>query len=74
MLRPADPGRVGQVEILLSLDSVEPPAGQLRVTSGRGPAPGRAEDDEFSFTGWLSLLRALYEATGATAGGSPEVP
>ena len=64
-------GSVGQVEILLSLNSVDPPVGQLRVTPGRGSAPGRAEDKEFPFTGWLGLLRALYEATGSTAGGPP---
>ena len=65
------------MEILLSLDSVDPPAGQLRITSGRGSVAGAAEDKEFPFTGWLGLLRALYEVTGnrrQLAGGRVTLP
>jgi hypothetical protein len=65
-----DPGDDGLVEILISLDAIAPPAGRLWVTSGPGSAPGRGEDKEFRFTGWLGLLRALYEVTGAPADGS----
>ncbi len=68
------PGDDGQVEILISLDAIAPPAGRLRVTSGSGSALGREEDQEIRFTGWLGLLRALYEVTGAPAGGSSADP
>jgi len=64
----------GPVEILICLDAIAPPAGRLRVTSGPGSAPGRREDNEFPFTGWLGLLRALYEVTGSPADGSPAGP
>lgn len=37
---------------------VEPPAGRLRVVSDV-----RGSGQEISFTGWLGLLRALYEVT-----------
>jgi hypothetical protein len=62
------------VEILVSLDSLDPPAGRLRVTSGPGSAPGHLGNEDFRFTGWLGLLRALYEVTGMPAGPSPEEP
>ena len=74
MLPPGNPGNDGQVEILISLDTIDPPVGQLRVTSGPGSAPGRGGGKEFCFTGWLGLLRALYEVTGSPAGGSPANP
>jgi hypothetical protein len=45
------------MEIRISLDRVEPPAGRLRrVADPGGP--------ELRFTGWLGLLRALYEVVG----------
>ena len=60
------------MEIRIILDRVEPPAGRLRVV----PSPERAHrcgaQLEVRFTGWLGLLRALYEVTGAQAG--PWVP
>ena len=65
---------MGPVEILISLDTIDPPVGRLRVTSGPGSVLGRGEDKEFRFTGWLGLLRALYEVTGASADGSPADP
>ena len=34
-----------------------------------GPAPGHG-DKELRFTGWLGLLRALYEVTGSPGNGS----
>ena len=74
MLPPGNPGHDGPVEIVISLDAIEPPVGRLRVVSGPGSALGRGEDGEFRFTGWLGLLRALYEVTGASAGGSPADP
>ncbi len=70
MLPLGNPGHDGRVEILISLDATAPPAGRLRVISGPGSAPGRGEDQEFRFSGWLGLLRALYEVTGAPADGS----
>ena len=42
-----------------------PPRGRLRVSSGPRSAPGHGGEMEFRFTGWLGLLRALYEVTGS---------
>jgi hypothetical protein len=72
MLPPGNPGHDGRVEILISLDTTDPPVGKLRVTPGPGSAPGRGGDKEFRFTGWLGLLRALYEVTGSPGGGPAE--
>ena len=61
----------GGVEIRIGLDQVEPPAGRLRA----GPAAGQAHQPvtagEIRFTGWLGLLKALYEVTGAAGPGLP---
>jgi len=54
----------GPVEIRIQMDRVDPPAGRLSVVAGADRGPGRPAG-EISFTGWLGLLRALYEATGA---------
>jgi hypothetical protein len=60
-------GRLGRddgwVEIRIVLDVVEPPAGRLRVVRAPGQAPGPGAGQEIGFTGWLGLLRALYEVT-----------
>ena len=55
------------VEIRIVLNRVEPPAGHLRVVRAPGPGGGQ----EIGFSGWLGLLRALYEVTaepGESAG------
>jgi hypothetical protein len=52
------------MEIRISLDRVEPPAGGLRLVPGPEPAPGPAEGEEIPFTGWLGLLRALSQVVG----------
>ncbi len=52
------------MEICIVLDRREPPGGRLRVVGSGGPHHS-AKDQEISFTGWLGLLRALYEVTGA---------
>ena len=61
------PGRRGRddggVEIRIVLDRAEPPAGRLRVVCAPGQAPGPRVGQEIGFTGWLGLLRALYEVT-----------
>jgi hypothetical protein len=67
-------GNDRRVEILISLDSIDPPVGQLRVTSPPGTVPERGEGKEFRFTGWLGLLRALYDVTGSPAGEPPGGP
>jgi hypothetical protein len=54
---------VDRVEIRVILDSIDPPAGRLLVTSGA--RPGRHEQQDVCFTGWLGLLRALYLVTGS---------
>jgi hypothetical protein len=60
----------GEVEIRIVLDIVEPPTGRLWVV--RDPGQGHCPDSEqaISFTGWLGLLRALYEVT-AQPGADP---
>ena len=70
MLAPCGQANDGPVEILMSLDAIDPPVGRLRVVPGPGPAPGQG-DWELRFTGWLGLLRALYEVMGSPAGDSP---
>lgn len=52
------------MDILISLDSLDPPVGRLRVTSGPRSGVGGMGNEESRFTGWLGLLRALYEVTG----------
>jgi hypothetical protein len=61
----ADPGTrtMGKVEIRLVLDIAEPPAGRLWVVRGPGQAHHPGTEKEIGFTGWLGLLRALYEVT-----------
>ena len=59
------------VEIRIVLDRAEPPAGRLRVVRAAGQDSGPRGGQEISFTGWLGLLRALYEVTaepGESAG------
>ena len=55
----------GEVEIRIVLDTVEPPAGRLWVVRDPGQADHPGGEREISFTGWLGLLKALYEVTAA---------
>jgi len=72
------PGRRGEddgrVEIRIVLDRVEPPAGRLQVARAAGQALGRRAGQEIGFTGWLGLLRALYEVTAEPGDGSCSRP
>lgn len=61
----------GAVEIRMVLDQAEPPAGRLRVVPGAGQAHRPVTAGEIRFTGWLELLKALYEVTGAAG---PDLP
>jgi hypothetical protein len=61
----------GTVEIRIVLDQAEPPAGRLRVVPGTGSAQVPVAAGEIRFTGWLGLLKALYEVTGAAGPGRP---
>ena len=45
------------------LDRAEPPAGRLQVFVDPEQAHEPRVGQEISFTGWLGLLRALYEVT-----------
>ena len=45
------------------LDIVEPPAGRLWIVRDPGQAHHPGSEREINFTGWLGLLRALYEVT-----------
>ena len=49
------------MEIRIVLDGAEPPAGRLWVVRVPGQAAGPGAGQEIGFTGWLGLLRALYE-------------
>jgi hypothetical protein len=62
------------VEIRIVLDRAEPPAGRLRVVPGPGQAPGPGAGQDIGFTGWLGLLRALYEVTAAPGQGTGPGP
>ena len=68
------PGRRGRddggVEIRIVLDRVEPPAGRLRVVLAPEQASGPPAGQEIGFTGWLGLLRALYEVTAEPGQGA----
>jgi hypothetical protein len=62
------------VEIRIVLDRAEPPAGCLRVLRAPGQASEPGAGQDIWFTGWLGLLRALYEVTvepGQGAGPGP---
>jgi hypothetical protein len=61
---------VGCVEIRIVLDRAEPPAGRLRVVRDPGRAHHPGSEQEISFTGWLGLLRALYEVTAEPGAGT----
>ena len=73
MFRPPSRRDAGWVEIHLSLDTIDPPAGRLRVLPGPGGPGGPGAGNggpaarEARFCGWLGLLRALYEVTGSPA-------
>jgi hypothetical protein len=64
----------GRVEIRIVLDRAEPPVGRLRVVRAPGQAPGPRAGQEISFTGWLGLLRALYEVTAESGEGARPGP
>jgi hypothetical protein len=61
----------GAVEIRIVLDQAEPPAGRLRVVPGAGQPRPPVPAGEIRFAGWLGLLKALYEVTGAAGAGRP---
>jgi len=64
----------GAMEIRIILDRVEPPAGRLRIVPGPGRAHRSGAQQEIRFSGWLGLLRALYEVTGTPGGPSAPEP
>ena len=60
MPAPAAAGHDEVVEILISLDATDPPAGRVRV-------PGPEEHEDIRFAGWLGLLRVLSDVMGSPA-------
>ena len=54
------------MEILISLDAVEPPAGRVRRVADRAFAADDDNDKGVEFVGWLGLLRALDGVIGGT--------
>ena len=64
---------MGRIEIRIVLDGVEPPVGRLRVVHDPGQVYQPCAEQDVAFTGWLGLLRALYDAAAAPGtGASPE--
>jgi hypothetical protein len=61
---------MGEVQIRIALDRAEPPAGRLWVVRDLGLAHHPGGEQEICFTGWLGLLRALYEVTAEPGTGS----
>jgi hypothetical protein len=59
------PGQDERVEVRIALDALDPPAGHIRVSG---------DDSELRFTGWLGLLRVLYQVMGAPAGRQAAAP
>ncbi len=64
----------GGVEIRIVLDRAEPPVGRLRVVRAPGHDPGPGAGQDIGFTGWLGLLRALYEVTAEPGQGAGPGP
>jgi len=52
------------MEILISLERVEPPAGRVRPVAGHDLTYRGEDCEEVGFAGWLGL-RALYEVIGS---------
>ncbi len=55
------------MEILIGLETLEPPAGTVRLVDARDPASGD-QDSGIAFIGWLGLLRALDDLVGSQGG------
>jgi hypothetical protein len=53
------------MEILISLESMEPPAGSVRLVPGHDLSCRDEQPKVVGFAGWLGLLRALYEVIGS---------
>lgn len=53
------------MEIVIRLDTVEPPVGSVRLLAGPDLSYRGAEAAAVGFAGWLGLLRALYEVIGS---------
>jgi len=58
------------MEIRIVLDTAEPPAGRVRVIGAAGQASGSGAGPEVGFSGWLGLLRVLYEVTAEPGRGA----
>lgn len=57
---------IGEVEIRIWLDQLDPPAGRLRhVGPGKQHVGDAVEIADAGFTGWLGLLRALDRLIGS---------
>ncbi len=70
MLLSTQPATMKQVEIRIILERLEPPCGHVSVVADPGLPHHPRDRVDLPFTGWLGLLKALYEVTGG-AGGQP---
>lgn len=59
------------MQIVIWLDTVDPPAGNVRLLAGPDSAHRDAEVTGIGFAGWLGLLRALYEVIGSRGDRGP---
>ena len=59
-----------RVEIRIIVERLDPPGGRLSVVADASLGPHLPGPAAFCFTGWLGLLKALYEVTGAGGGES----
>ena len=60
-LQPDGHATLGDVEIRLVLDGIDPPTGHLHAMDGPDNTSGLGA--QIAFAGWLGLLRALYSVT-----------
>jgi hypothetical protein len=55
------------VEILIRLETLEPPAGTVALVTGRDPTSAD-QGTGIAFVGWLGLLRALDDLMASPTG------
>jgi hypothetical protein len=70
MLLSTRPATMKRVEIRIILERLEPPCGRVLVVADPSQPLHPRDQADLHFTGWLGLLKALYEVTGG-AGGQP---
>ncbi|MGA8245568.1 MAG: hypothetical protein WB797_01545 [Nocardioides sp.] len=62
------------MRILVSLDTLDPPAGRIQVLGDRPRPAGQGEYHQVEFVGWLGMLHTLNAAIDAAPPGSSRTP